>query len=51
MSNKSDQTIDLTLYLPLGNSGAKPVYLKVSGAFPNDGWGGRVCHVTANIIE
>lgn len=50
-SNKADQTIDLTPYLPSASNGAKPVYLKVSDAFPNDGWGGRVYHVKANIIE
>lgn len=50
-SNKADQTIDLTPYLGAASNGAKPVYLKVSDAFPNDGWGGRVYHVTANIIE
>jgi hypothetical protein len=27
------------------------VYLKVSDSFPNDGWGGRVYHVKANITE
>lgn len=50
-SNKGDQSIDLTPYLPPFNNGSKPVYLKVSDAFPNDGWGRRVYHVTANIIE
>jgi hypothetical protein len=50
-SNKGNQTIDLTPYLPRASNGAKPVYLKVSDSFPNDGWGGRVYHVTANIIE
>ncbi|MEO8993029.1 MAG: glycoside hydrolase family 76 protein [Rhodanobacter sp.] len=50
-SNKGNQTIDLTPYLRPGSNAAKPVYLKVSDAFPNDGWGGRVYHVTANIIE
>jgi predicted alpha-1,6-mannanase (GH76 family) len=50
-SNKGDQTIDLTPYLGAASNGAKPVYLKVSDAFPNDGWGGRVYHVTANIVE
>lgn len=50
-SNKADQTIDLTPYLGAVSNGAKPVYLKVSDAFPNDGWGGRVYHVTASIIE
>ncbi|MDQ6647031.1 MAG: glycoside hydrolase family 76, partial [Pseudomonadota bacterium] len=50
-SNKGDRTIDLTPYLPPASNGAKPVYLKVSDAFPNDGWGGRVYHVRANIVE
>jgi predicted alpha-1,6-mannanase (GH76 family) len=50
-SNKADRTIDLTPYLGTANNGARPVYLKVSDAFPDDGWGGRVYHVTANIVE
>jgi predicted alpha-1,6-mannanase (GH76 family) len=50
-SNKADRTIDLTPFLSVNNDGSKPVYLKVSDAFPNDGWGGRVYHVTANIAE
>jgi predicted alpha-1,6-mannanase (GH76 family) len=50
-SNKADRSIDLTPYLGAGTAGSKPVYLKVSDAFPNDGWGGRVYHVTANIVE
>jgi len=50
-SNKADRTIDLTPYLGAATNGAKPVYLKVSDAFPNDGWGGRVYHVTANIVQ
>lgn len=50
-SNKADRTIDLTPYLSAGTDGSKPVYLKVSDSFPNDGWGGRVYHVTANITE
>ncbi|WP_250634427.1 glycoside hydrolase family 76 protein [Pinirhizobacter soli] len=50
-SNKADRTIDLTPYLGAAADGSKPVYLKVSDAFPNDGWGGRVYHVTANIVE
>ena len=50
-SNKADQTIDLTPYLGAGSDGSRPVYLKVSDAFPDDGWGGRVYHVRANIIE
>lgn len=50
-SNKADQTIDLTPYLGAASNGAKPVYVKVSDSFPNDGWGGRVYHVKANIVE
>ncbi|QWT21355.1 glycoside hydrolase family 76 protein [Bacillus sp. NP157] len=50
-SNKGDRTIDLTPFLGSGTDGSKPVYLKVSDSFPNDGWGGRVYHVTANIVE
>ena len=50
-SNKADRTIDLTPYLGAGADGSKPVYLKVSDSFPNDGWGGRVYHVTADIVE
>jgi predicted alpha-1,6-mannanase (GH76 family) len=50
-SNKADRSIDLTPYLGAGADGSKPVYLKVSDAFPNDGWGGRAYHVTANFVE
>jgi predicted alpha-1,6-mannanase (GH76 family) len=50
-SNKGDRTIDLTPFLGAAVDGSKPVYLKVSDAFPNDGWGGRVYHVTAAIVE
>ncbi|APG05525.1 glycoside hydrolase family 76 [Luteibacter rhizovicinus DSM 16549] len=50
-SNKADRNVDLTPYLGAAADGSKPVYLKVSDAFPNDGWGGRVYHVTANIVE
>jgi predicted alpha-1,6-mannanase (GH76 family) len=50
-SNKADRAVDLTPYLGAGADGSRPVYLKVSDAFPNDGWGGRVYHVTANIVE
>ena len=50
-SNKADRTIDLTPYLGAAGNGAKPVYVKVSDAFPDDGWGGRVYHVTANFTE
>nr|WP_240147924.1 glycoside hydrolase family 76 protein [Luteibacter yeojuensis] len=50
-SNKADRSIDLTPYLGNGADGSKPVYVKVSDSFPNDGWGGRVYHVTANIVQ
>jgi len=50
-SNKADRTVDLTPYLGAASNGAKPVYVKVSDAFPNDGWGGRVYHVAANIVQ
>jgi predicted alpha-1,6-mannanase (GH76 family) len=50
-SNKADRSIDLTPFLGAAVDGSKPIYLKVSDAFPNDGWGGRVYHVTANIVE
>jgi hypothetical protein len=50
-SNKADRTIDLTPYLGAASNGARPVYVKVSDAFPDDGWGGRVYHATANIVE
>lgn len=50
-SNKADRSIDLTPFLAAGTDGSRPVYLKVSDAFPNDGWGGRVYHVTATIVE
>ncbi|HET7331226.1 glycoside hydrolase family 76 protein, partial [Dyella sp.] len=36
-SNKADRTIDLTPYLGAASNGARPVYVKVSDAFPNDG--------------
>lgn len=50
-SNKADRSVDLTPFLGDGTGGAKPVYLRVSDAFPDDGWGGRVYHVTANITQ
>ncbi|HEY8458712.1 MAG TPA: glycoside hydrolase family 76 protein [Actinopolymorphaceae bacterium] len=42
-SNKADQVIDLTPYL----GADKAAYVRVSDSFPDDGWGGRVYHVTA----
>ena len=50
-SNKADRSVDLTPYLGPAANGSKPIYLKVSDAFPDDGWGGRVYHVAANIVE
>ena len=50
-SNKADRSIDLTPYLGAAANGARPVYLKVSDSFPGDGWGGRVYHVSANIVH
>jgi len=42
-SNRADHTLDLTPYL--GDD--KAVYVRVTDAFPADGWGGGVYHVTA----
>lgn len=50
-SNKADRTIDLTPYLGSGAGGDKPVYVRISDSFPDDGWGGRVYHVTATDTE
>jgi predicted alpha-1,6-mannanase (GH76 family) len=50
-SNKADRSIDLTPYLGAPANGSRPLYLKVSDAFPDDGWGGRVYHVAATIVE
>ncbi|MEU4197623.1 glycoside hydrolase family 76 protein [Kribbella sp. NPDC026611] len=41
--NKAPRTFDLTPYLGAGKAG----YIRVSDSYPNDGWGGRVYHVTA----
>ncbi len=43
-SNKADRTIDLTPYL----GPDKASYVRVSDSFPQDGWGGRVYHVSAD---
>ncbi|BCJ37274.1 hypothetical protein Athai_47770 [Actinocatenispora thailandica] len=43
-SNKADRTIDLTPYL----GPDKAVYVRVSDAFPQDGWGGRISHVAVD---
>jgi predicted alpha-1,6-mannanase (GH76 family) len=42
-SNKADRTIDLTPYL----GPDKAAYVRVADSFPQDGWGGRVYHVSA----
>jgi predicted alpha-1,6-mannanase (GH76 family) len=41
--NKAARTFDLTPYLGPDKAG----YVRVSDSFPDDGWGGRVYHVTA----
>lgn len=43
--NKAEHTIDLTPYL----GSDKAAYLKVSDSFPDDGWGGRLHHLTADV--
>ncbi|ATG53426.1 glycoside hydrolase family 76 [Brachybacterium ginsengisoli] len=43
-SNRGDRTLDLTPYL---GGEDKDVYLRVSDAFAEDGWGGQVHRVTA----
>jgi predicted alpha-1,6-mannanase (GH76 family) len=50
-SNKADRRIDLTPYLGQASNGSRPIYLKVSDSFPSDGWGGRVYHVAATIVQ
>jgi hypothetical protein len=42
-SNKADHTLDLTPHL----GPDKAVYIRVTDAFPEDGWGGGVYHVSA----
>ncbi len=41
--NKAARTVDLTPYLGTDRT----VYVRVADSFPQDGWGGRVYHVTA----
>lgn len=50
-SNRADRTIDLTPYLGPGSGDAKPIYVRISDAYPSDGWGGRVYHVRATYTE
>jgi predicted alpha-1,6-mannanase (GH76 family) len=42
--NKAARTFDLTPYL----GPDKSAYVRIADSFPNDGWGGRVYHVTAS---
>jgi predicted alpha-1,2-mannosidase len=44
-SNKADRSVDLAPFL----GSDKTVYLRVSDSFPQDGWGGRVSHVTVAV--
>ncbi len=44
-SNKADRTVDIAPYLGTD----KTVYIRVSDSFPQDGWGGRVSHVTVTL--
>ncbi len=46
-SNKAEHPLDLTPYLK-GTAQTNPVYLRFRDSFPNDGWGGRLYHVTAD---
>lgn len=46
-SNKSDRRVDLTSYLGTN----KAVYVRVGDSFPDDGWGGRVYHVSADYTQ
>lgn len=50
-SNKGDQRIDVTPFLPAATDGARTLYMKVSDALPADGWGGRVYHVKADLVQ
>jgi hypothetical protein len=44
-SNKADRTVDITPFLGTD----KTVYIRVSDSFPQDGWGGRVSHVSLTL--
>lgn len=46
-SNDAVRTVDLTPYLSASTDGSpRTVYVRVSDAFPEDGWGGQTSHVT-----
>ncbi|HVX43529.1 MAG TPA: glycoside hydrolase family 76 protein [Mycobacteriales bacterium] len=42
--NKADRSVDVTPFL----GSAKTVYIRVADSFPDDGWGGRVYHVSGS---
>ena len=44
-SNKADRSVDIAPYLGTD----KTVYIRVADSFPQDGWGGRVSHVSATL--
>jgi predicted alpha-1,2-mannosidase len=44
-SNKADRTVDIAPFLGTD----KTVYIRVADSFPQDGWGGRVSHVTVTL--
>ena len=44
-SNKADRTVDIAPYLGTD----KTVYIRVADSFPQNGWGGRVSHVSATL--
>ena len=46
-NNKAARTFDLTPYLGPAAGSSRAGYVRVSDSFPDDGWGGRVYHVTA----
>ena len=50
-SNKGEQTVDLSPYLGTGVDTDNTVYVRVADSFPDDGWGGRVYHVRADLRE
>ncbi len=46
-NNKAARTIDLSSHL----GADKAAYVRVADSFPQDGWGGRVYHVSADYTE
>lgn len=47
-SNRTDLRVDLAPVLPTAGAD-RTVYVRVSDAFPEDGWGGRVSHVALDL--